>query len=130
MRYLSIREILELHEIIIETSGGAHGIRDIRALESSVNQPRLTFDQADLYPDVVTKAAAFCFFLIMNHPFIDGNKRIGHAVMETFLVLNGFEIDAIVDEQERIILDIATGKIGRIEFTAWLNNHFIHIPSS
>jgi len=86
MRYLSIREILELHEIIIETSGGALGIRDIRALESSISQPRLTFNQADLYPDVITKAAALCFFIVMNHPFIDGNKRIGHAAMETFLV--------------------------------------------
>jgi len=86
MRYLSIREILELHEIIIETSGGALGIRDIRALESSISQPRLTFNQADLYPDVISKAAALCFFIVMNHPFIDGNKRIGHAAMETFLV--------------------------------------------
>ena len=58
MRYLSLPEILELHEAVIEISGGALGIRDIRALESSVNQPRLTFNQADLYPGVITKAAA------------------------------------------------------------------------
>ena len=130
MRYLSIREILELHEIIIKTSGGALGIRDIRALESSISQPRLTFNQADLYPDVITKAAALCFFLVMNHPFIDGNKRIGHAAMETFLILNGFEIDATIDEQERTILDLAAGKQNREEFTAWLNNHVFHITIS
>ena len=66
----------------------------------------------------------------MNHPFIDGNKRIGHAAMETLLVLNGFEIDAIVDEQERIILDLAAGELDRVEFTTWINNHIIHTTSS
>ena len=71
MRYLSLLEILELHENIIETSGGASGIRDIRALESAVNQPRLTFNQSDLYPDIISKAAALCFFLIMNHPLMN-----------------------------------------------------------
>ncbi|MFC1824533.1 type II toxin-antitoxin system death-on-curing family toxin [Thermodesulfobacteriota bacterium] len=130
MRYLSIREILELHGIIIETYGGARGIREIRALESAINQPRITFNQTDLYPDIVEKAAALCFFLVKNHPFIDGNKRIGHAAMEAFLILNGFEIQAAVEEQEKIILDLAAGKLNREEFTTWLNNHIIHIKSS
>ena len=129
MRYLSLREILELHDEIIEVSGGARGIRDIRALESAINQPRLTFDQTDLYPDILTKAAALCFFLVNNHPFVDGNKRIGHAAMETFLILNGFEIEASVDEQERIILQLASGELSRETFTAWLNDHVIHITS-
>jgi death-on-curing protein len=129
MRYLSLREILELHDKIIEVSGGARGIRDIRALESAINQPRITFNQTDLYPDIITKDAALCFFLIMNHPFVDGNKRIGHAAMETFLILNGFEIEATLDDQEKIILDISAGNIDREQFTVWLNNHIIHITS-
>jgi death-on-curing protein len=127
MRHLSLREILELHDRIIEVSGGARGIRDMHALESAINQPRTTFDRTDLYPDIFAKAAALCFFIVMNPPFIDGNKRVGHAAMETFLILNGFEIEASVDEQERIILDLANGKLGREEFTAWLNNHIINI---
>ena len=130
MRYLSLREILELYDKIIEISGGARGIRDIRALESAMNQPRLTFDQTDLYPDIVAKAAAICFSLVMNHPFLDGNKRMGHAAMETFLILNGFEIKASIDEQERIILDLASGILERGEFTAWLNKHIVDIISS
>jgi len=130
MRYLSFYEILELHDSIIEITGGAKGIRDIRALESAINQPRITFNKTDLYPDILTKAAALCFFLVMNHPFIDGNKRIGHAAMETFLILNGFEIEASIDEQEKIILDLAAGKMDREEFTIWLNKHTIHITSS
>jgi hypothetical protein len=79
MRYLSLSEILELHERIVSSSGGSHGIRDIKSLESSINQPRQTFEQNDLYPNTVSKAAALCFFLVKNHAFIDGNKRIGHA---------------------------------------------------
>jgi len=130
MRYLSLREILELHDKIIEVSGGSRGIRDIRALESAINQPRLTFNRTDLYPDILTKAAALCFFLVMNHPFVDGNKRIGHAAMETLLILNGFEIEASIDEQEKIILDLAAGRLDREEFTTWLNNHIIDITSS
>lgn len=130
MRYLSLREILELHDKITDVSGGATGIRDMRALESAINQPRLTFNQTDLYPDVVAKAAALCFFLVMNHPFIDGNKRIGHAAMETFLILNGFEIEASVDEQEPVIIELASGKLTREIFTAWLNDHVAHITGS
>jgi len=76
MRYLSLYEILELHDRIIEITGGAKGIRDIRALESAINQPRITFNKTDLYPDILTKAAALCFFLVMSHPFIDGNKEL------------------------------------------------------
>jgi death-on-curing protein len=130
MRYLSFREILELHEAVIEISGGARGIQDMPALESAVNQPRLTFNQADLYPNIVAKAAALCFFLVMNHSFVDGNKRVGHAAMETFLILNGCEIEATVAEQEQIILDLAAGKLTREAFTNWLKDHVIHITTA
>jgi death-on-curing protein len=123
MRYLTLLEILELHEAIIISTGGALGIRDMGALESAVNQPRLTFDQVDLYPDIISKAAALCFSLVMNHPFIDGNKRVGHAAMETFLILNGFELAADVNEQERLLFDLAAGKITRQELAAWLGDH-------
>jgi len=129
MRYLSLLEVLELHEAIIASSGGLRGIRDIRALESAINQPRLTFDQTDLYPDLISKATALCFSLVMNHPFVDGNKRIGHAAMETFLVLNGCEIEATVAEQEQIILDLVSGKLTREVFTTWLGDHLIQITS-
>ena len=130
MRYLSFLEVLELHEAIIASSGGLRGIRDIRALESAINQPRLTFDQTDLYQDLISKATALCFSLVMNHPFVDGNKRIGHAAMETFLILNGCEIEATVAEQEQIILDLAAGKFTRKGVTNWLKDHVIHITTA
>jgi death-on-curing protein len=123
MRYLSISEVLELHQMLIDSSGGASGIRDLGALESAVAQPHATFGTEELYPGVVTKAAALCFSLVMNHPVLDGNKRIGHAAMETFLALNGYELEADVDEQEQIILSMAAGKLGRDAFVAWLKEH-------
>ena len=123
MRYLSISETLELHERLIASSGGATGIRDLGALESAVSQPHASFGGQDLYPDVVAKAAALCFSLVMNHPFVDGNKRVGHAAMETFLLLNGFEINSEVDEQEKIVLSLAAGQFDRNDFIVWLREH-------
>jgi death-on-curing protein len=73
----------------------------------------------------VTKAAALGHSLIQNHPFVDGNKRIGHAAMEVFLLLNGHEIEASVDDQEKIIIDVASGKVSRIELSEWINKHMV-----
>lgn len=66
----------------------------------------------------------------MNHPFVDGNKRVGHAAMETFLILNGYEIEATVADQEQIILDLAAGKLTREVFANWLKDHIIHIAGA
>ena len=123
MRYLTLGEILQLHRLVIEGSGGASGVRDLGILESAVAQPKATFDTADLYPSVVDKAAVLCFAIVMGHPFVDGNKRAGHAAMATFLALNGADIEATVDEQERVMLDLAAGKTSREQFTAWLSAH-------
>ena len=117
MRYLALAEALELHHRLIETSGGTHGLRDLGLLESAVAQPRLTFDGDELYPNAIAKAGALGFSLIQNHVFLDGNKRIGHAAMETFLILNGYDLVAHIDEQERIVLDVASGLCSRAELT-------------
>ena len=125
MRYLSLSEALELHRRIIGQSGGALGVLNLSSLESALAQPRMTFGGRDLYPSVVDKASALGFSLIQNHPFLDGNKRTGHAAIELFLVLNGFEIHSSVDEQERIILQVASGEIERDTFTLWLGDHVV-----
>jgi death-on-curing protein len=125
MRHLTVDEILELHRLVFLQSGGANGIRDLGALDSAVAQTRVAFQGIDLYPTIVEKAAALGYSLIMNHPFVDGNKRVGHAAMETFLVLNGFEIRAAVEEQEKMILRLAAGTFSRDEFVAWLGAHVI-----
>jgi len=123
MRYLTIGEVVALHRRLAATSGGAIGIRDLGALEAAVAQPRATFDGSDLYPTAVDKAAALGFSLVLGHPFVDGNKRTGHAAMETCLLLSGYELIAHVDDQERVMLDLAAGRLTREEFTAWVREH-------
>ena len=76
MRYLSLSEVLEPNDRIISLSGGSRGVRDLNALESAVNPPLHTFDPTDLYSDMVSKATALCFSLVMNQPFADGNKSV------------------------------------------------------
>jgi death-on-curing protein len=123
IRYLTLAEVLKLHRQVMEQSGGGLGLRDMGLLESAVNQPRMTFGEQDLYPTLIHKASALCFSIVMNHPFIDGNKRTGQAAMETFLVLNGFEISVSTDEQEPIILNLASGELRRDAFTEWLQQN-------
>jgi death-on-curing protein len=96
MRYLTIGEVITLHRAIVASSGGADGLRDLGALESAIAQPRATFDSIDLYPSLVEKAGALA---------------------------HGWSIDASVDEQERLMLDLAAGNVSRIELTAWLTAH-------
>lgn len=130
IRYLSLIEILDLHRQIIEQSGGASGIRDLGILESATAQPQITFDGVELYPSIIDKAAALGYSLVMNHAFVDGNKRLGHAAMETFLVLNGIEINASVNDQEQIILSLASGDLKRELFIDWLQQNTIAILSN
>ena len=129
MRYLTINETLEIYQLLMEQSGGATGLRDLNALESALAQPRATYDGNDLYPTLTDKAAILCYLLVKNHPFVDGNKRIGHAAMEVFLLLNGYEIRADVDEQEGVILSIAAGQMDRDAFIVWLDKCLVpNIP--
>lgn len=123
MRYLTFGEVVDLHRALIDTTGGASGIRDLGALESALAQPRASFGGVDLHTSLTDRAAALCFSLVNNHPFVDGNKRLAHAATETFLILNGKEIDAPVDEQERVMLNLASGRVTREELTAWLVVH-------
>ena len=127
MRYLTVGEILELYSRVMIQSGGSVGILDLGALESAVAQPRMTFNGEELYPTIVEKASALGFSLIQNHPFVDGNKRAGHAAIESFLMYNDYEIAASVDEQAEIILGVASGRINRDMFTDWLREHIIEL---
>jgi len=120
VRHLTLGEILTLHERMLQRTGGASGVRDLGALESAVAQPRMTFGGEDLYPDLVAKATALAYSLILNHPFVDGNKRVGHAALETFLVLNGYELDASLDEAESSVLAVAAGAASRQELESWV----------
>ena len=129
MRYLTVNEVLEVYNQIMEQFGGESGLRDTGALESAIAQPRMTFGGNELYPTLIEKASALGFSLIQNHPFLDGNKRTGHATLETFLVLNDHCLNATVEEQVDIILKVASGQMGREAFTDWLRLHIEAITS-
>ena len=128
MRYLSLAEVLELHRLVVAQAGGAGGMRDLAGLESAVAQPRATFDGADLYPTLAEKAAALGHALALNHAFVDGNKRVAHAALETFLVLNGHELTADVDAAERTMLALAAGDLSRDQLATWVERHLRPLP--
>jgi len=123
MRHLTLGEVVALHRAVIERSGGAAGIRDLGALESALAQPRASFGGTDLHASLPAKATALGFSLTLNHPFLDGNKRTAHAAMEVLVLLNGSELVADVDDQERLMLALAAGRVTREELTDWLEQH-------
>jgi death-on-curing protein len=125
MRYLTLNEVLELYHRIMEQSGGSVGIHNLDALESALAQPRMTFGREELYATLVEKAAALGFSLIKNHPFVDGNKRTGHAAMEVIAKLSGVfehrEQAAIFTTVEPCYLcfgAILVARIGHVFFAA------------
>lgn len=123
MRYVTLAELLALHAMVLQQSGGALGVRDLGGLESAAAQPRMTFGSEDLYPDLDSKVTALGYSLIQNHPFVDGNKRVGHAAMEAFLMLNGWELEESVDAAEELILGVASGAVTREQLAAWVERH-------
>jgi len=129
MRFLTLGEVLALHRRILAESGGRAGVRDLGAIASALSQPKVSVEGQDAYPTLLDKAAALGFSLIRNHGFIDGNKRIAHAAMDVFLVMNGMEIRAPVDEQERFILSLAAGEISREFLTEWLRSNVTPLRS-
>lgn len=102
IEFLSLTEVLEIHANQIELYGGSPGIRDIGLLEGAIAQPSATYGDEYLHGSIFEMAAAYLYHLVQNHPFIDGNKRVGLAATVVFLELNEFEIDASLDELDLI----------------------------
>lgn len=123
MKYLALEEVIELHSALISASGGSEGIRDVGLLESAVAQPQAAAFGQELYPTIAERAAALLFSLAKNHAFVDGNKRIAQAAAERFLLENGFEIVASVDDQEFVVLAVASSEMGREGLVGWLAEH-------
>ena len=122
---ISIKEVEEIHKKLIETFGGSHGIRELSALDSALARPFQTFDGEELYPTPVSKAASLIESILMNHPFIDGNKRTGYVLMRMLLIYHDLDIKSSQDEKYEFVLDIASGRSNLPEIIDWLNNHVI-----
>ena len=123
MKILNKRQILLLHSALIAESGGSDGIRDEGLLDSAVNTPFQTFSGQDLYPTVLEKAVRLGFGLIRNHPFIDGNKRIGTHAMLVFLNLNSITLSYEDDELISTILSVASGEMDADGLLKWIQQH-------
>jgi death on curing protein len=128
IRYIELIEVLTAHEALIERSGGRSGIREIERIHAAVESPRQTFGGEDLYPTLADKAAILGYLLTVGHGFLDGNKRIGYHMMELFLLLNGYQLEATQDDIVHVMNAVA-GELGqrmdREAFTAWVTEHMI-----
>src|SRR5580693_10408532 len=111
--FLSLDEVLEIHEQQIERYGGSQGLRDAAGLESAVATPQATFGGEFLHPSIPAMAAAYLFHLCQNHPFIDGNKRVGANAAITFLLMNDWEPSLHQEELVEVVLSVASGELNK-----------------
>ncbi|HBK97666.1 MAG TPA: type II toxin-antitoxin system death-on-curing family toxin [Microcoleaceae bacterium UBA10368] len=118
--FISLEEVLELHDDQISSFGGTPGVRDEGLLESALAQPQATFGGQFLHPTIAAKAAAYLYHIAMNHPFIDGNKRSAFAVTDTFLRLNGFSLNLTDDRVYDLVMQVAEGRMTKEELSTEL----------
>lgn len=123
MKKLTHEQILLLHSQLIDRYGGTHGVRDEALLDSALNAPFQGFGDCELYPTVTDKAVRLGYGLVENHPFHDGNKRIGALALLITLDLNNIELEATNQELEQVILDLAAGTIDYEAFHSWVLAH-------
>lgn len=120
--FLSKEDVIFLHSELINIFGGSDGIRDETMLDSAINTPLQTFDSQDLYPTTIDKIARLSFDLVMDHPFIDGNKRIAAKVLDLSLDANGISLKATNEEVIEEFLSLASGKIDYPSFLSWVKS--------
>jgi len=123
MIFFEYEQVVKIHRSLIEKTGGMDGIRDAQLLDSALKTPFQTFGRNNLYPDILDKASQLRYSLIENHPFIDGNKRIGVHLMLLFLKLNNIEVNYSQQELIDFGLDIASGKMSKNDIKGWIIEH-------
>lgn len=121
--FLSLAEVLEIHQDQVTRYGGASGVRDIELLKSALGMPSATYGGQFLHTDIYEMAAAYLFHLVKNHPFIDGNKRVGAVTALIFLYLNGLDFDASEDDLAEMVLAVARGDIDKAEVAVFIRHH-------
>jgi death-on-curing protein len=126
---ISLEQVIKIQDILIDKFGGAKGIRDLAQLESALSRPYQTFGGIELHENQFHKAAAIIQSLLINHPFIDGNKRIGFVVMRLILLEKGWEINATQDEKYSFVINIASGKMEFNEIANWIQSNAIRISN-
>lgn len=120
---ISVKQSLQIHENMVKKFGGSMGLRDLNGLESALARPFQTFDGADLYPDIFSKAAAIGESIVINHPFVDGNKRTGYVLMEALLRFRNYKISASDNDLYNLVISISTGERSFDEIVKWLREN-------
>jgi death on curing protein len=121
--WLTIADVLAIHDEQIAEHGGSDGVRDMNVIESAIARPRQLVNFGDSTPDMAALAATLAFGLAKNHGFIDGNKRTSAVATETFLALNGVKVTASDEEIVQVWTDIGAGQMGEDELADWLRAH-------
>ncbi len=120
---IAISEVIYVHSILIERFGGLRGIRDVRLLESALSRPFQTFDGVELHQGIIPKAASLIESLLNNHPFVDGNKRLGYVIMRLFLLESGMDLFATQSEKYDFVIEIVSNKLSFEGICKWLEIH-------
>ncbi len=126
---IRIEEAIEIHHLIIRSFGGSESLRDQQVLDSALKRPFQTFNGQELYPNPEEKAAAILESIVSNHPFIDGNKRVGYILMRMMLLESGIDIQASEDEKYNFITAIAKGEQTFQQIKSWISARVIVTPS-
>lgn len=123
VHFLELDDLLETHAFQIATYGGSEGLRDINLLESAIAQPQATFGGSYLNSDLYSMASAYLFHIVSNHPFVDGNKRVGLEAALVFLEINGIELVAENEELVALVLGVATSQISKESVASFFQSH-------
>ena len=123
MKYLSLDEVIAIHDDMIEEYGGSHGIRDLGLIQSAISRPQASFGGQDLYPSIFHKAAALFHSVMFNHAFVDGNKRTTISVTARFLTLNGFSLEVSQKMFVEFPLKVENEHLDLETIGAWLKKH-------
>ena len=121
--YLTPEQVLFIHNLVVQKTGGSHGVRDLSMLLSALGRPQASFDGRDLYEDLFIKAAELLDSLIRNHPFVDGNKRVTIVSTALFLQKNGYSLSVDNEELVQFALDCAQSKNSLKEITTWIERN-------
>jgi len=120
---ININDVIDAHSRIVRATGGADGLRDKGSLESAINRPFATFDGVDLYTNIFEKAAAILESILINHPFVDGNKRTGWVLMRALLLSEKIEVVAQEDSKYDFTIQVAEGKLNTDQISAWIRSN-------
>ncbi len=118
---ITLQDAIRIHEILIMEFGGGSGIRDLNALKAAINRPYATFEEKDLYKTPFEKSAAILESILINHPFIDGNKRTGYTLMRLMLLSERLDIVATQKDKYEFVMQIAKGELKIEAITEWIN---------